>query len=282
MTPDSARCPVEAANEKMEPSRQIRVVPNKNENYLTEKEQVDYKEYRKTLLSYLLKVGKNPQKAQGYSPHSVYATGNRLARFDLWVWNKKEEYAVPPSLDEAAEYMGEVAYRDVSEATKGKIMEALLRYSKWLQHQYGQEEWSFDWSFQSGGGNAGPRDFLTSDERQQIRQAALHKGDGWKYTSIIWTALDAALRPVEVGRAKTSWVDIDNQLLRIPREESSKNEGNWRVSLTSRTTKALGKWLEERDYEDTDKLWLTQSGNKYEAKELSRLLKNICDEAGIS
>jgi len=39
-----------------------------------------------------------------------------------------------------------------------------------------------------------------------------------KFTSIIWTALDAALRPVEVGRAKTSWVDLDNEILYITRE----------------------------------------------------------------
>jgi integrase len=282
---NSKRCAVRIANEKMEPSRQISIVPKRNKNYLTEKELVDYQEYRKTFLYYLLKMGKNPKKAEGYSPYSVYATSNRLARFDYWTWKENDGYKTPPTEQEAQSYMEEVAFRDVTEGTKGKILEALLRYSKWLKHHYGQEPWEFEWNFSSSGSNSGPRDFLTKDERHKIRRAALHMGNGWKFTSIIWTALDAALRPVEVGRAKTSWVDIGNGILRIPREESSKNEGDWRVGLTDRTVSALEKWLEERAesarYDATDRLWLTRRSNRYGGRELSRLLRKLCDDADI-
>lgn len=279
------RCPVSRANEKMEPNRVITIVPQKNENYLTEKEVVDYREYRKTFLTYLLQMGKNPKKAQGYSPYSVYATSPRVARFDLWTWKQNGCYKTPPTAEDAEAYMEEVAYRDVTEGTKGKIQESLLRYSTWLQKKFDRPEWEFDWAFDSSGGNAGPRDFLSDEERHMIRQAALDFGEGWKFTSIIWAALDAGLRPVEVGRARTTWVDIENSLLRIPREESSKNEGNWLVSLTDRTTTALERWLDERSgseqYEDTNKLWLTRFGNPYGAQELGRVLRKLCDKANI-
>ncbi|WP_218780644.1 tyrosine-type recombinase/integrase [Halorarum halophilum] len=285
-----------------EPNRSIRIVPTPNEELLTEKEQLDYYEYRKSFLTWLLKFGKNPEMAKGYSPYTVYATGYRSAAFDRWVWDHNGGYKAPPTEEDATVFMDEVALSDDSDCMKGKKLEMLRRYSKWLSEQHGQDQWAFPWKFKSGGGNNQPRDFLSVDERRAIRQAALGLDgnpaygvedkdalavtDGsWKFTSIVWTSLDAALRPVEVGRAKVGWVDPDNGVLRIPIEESSKNDGNWTVSVTDRTATALKRWLEERAshprYEDTDALWLTRHGNRYGANELRRLLHGLCDRAGI-
>ena len=50
-----------------------------------------------------------------------------------------------------------------------------------------------------------------------------------------------------VGRAKTDWVDVENAALRIPEKESSKNVGNWTVSLTREAAEFLGRWLQERE-----------------------------------
>jgi integrase len=290
------RCPVEEAH------RNINLVPPKSQKRLSEKEQADYREYRDGFLGYLLNMGKNPDKAEGYSGHTVYVTSQRTARFDRWLWDKKGHYHVPPSEEEAQEYMREIALRDdITESTKGKNLEALKHYSKWLTNRRGHDPWEFRWSFRSGGGNSGPRDFLTKEERQEIRQAALRmdgnpaygeddeevssEDTSWKYTSLFWTALDAGLRPIEVGRARTSWVDTENSVLRIPREESSKNEGNWTVGIQERTSDALERWLEERAdksrYDGTDRLWLTRHGNPYGSKGLSRLLRSLCDDADI-
>jgi len=286
----------------MEPNRSITIVRKGQQEFLSDKAVVDYYEYRKSFLTYLLRIGKNPEKANGYSPYTVCNTANRTARFDTWVWENRGGYKTPPDEDDARAYMETVAFRDVTESTKGKILEALGRYSKWLQHKFSRDKWEFSWKFQSGGGNNAPRDFLSKTERQKIRQAALQKDgtpnygidgdlhkahpDSWKFTSLVWTSLDAGLRPVEVGNARVSWCDTENGLLRIPREDSSKNEGNWAVSLTNRTATALGRWIDEREdhprYTDTDRLWLTRRGNRYGSNELSRILKDLCDRAGIS
>ncbi|RDI72960.1 site-specific integrase [Halopelagius longus] len=286
----------------MEPSRNIVIVPESNADLLTEKEEIDYYEHRKAFLTFLLKFGKNPKKAKGYSPYTVYNTGYRAAAFDRWVWQEGGEYRFPPTEDDAAEYMKQVALSEVSDSTKGKKLEMLRRYSKWLSDQYGVADWEFQWEFKSGGGNSGPRDFLSIEERRKVRQAALSIDgnpaygvedkdalavtDGsWKFTSLVWTSLDTGLRPVEVGRATVDWVDVDNGVLRIPREESSKNEGNWTVSLTDRTATALDRWIDERSqhprYADTRSLWLTRHGNRYGANELRRLLHRLCERAGI-
>jgi integrase len=296
------RCPG-FDSDMMEPNRTITIVQKRQEEFLTDKQVVDYYEHRKKFLAYLLRMGKDPEKAKGYSPYTVDGTADRTARFDFWRWKNRGGYSLPPTQEDASAYMEEVAFWDVTEATKGKQMEALLRYSTWLQRKFNRDEWEFDWTFQSGGGNTGPRDFLTKEERQKIRQAALKKDgnptygvdeedlpdggrrDSWKYTSLVWVSLDAGLRPVEVGRAKTSWCDTDNGVLRIPREESSKNKGNWTVGLTDRTATALSRWLDERAehprYDDTDKLWLTRRGNRYGSNELRRIIQDLCDRADI-
>jgi integrase len=107
----------------------------------------------------------------------------------------------------------------------------------------------------------------------------------WRYTSLVWVSLDTGLRPDEVGKAKTSWVDVPNSVLRIPKDESSKNYGNWEVSLRNDTARALERWLHERrhypKYDDTEKLWLTNHGNPYNSRSLRRLLHRLCDRAGI-
>jgi len=285
----------------LEPNRTITIVRNDQAEFLSEKAVVDYYEYRKPFLAYLLRMGKKPEKAKGYSPYTVSNTANRTARFDLWVWNNRGGYKAPPDEADAQAYMEKVAFRDVSDSTKGKIQEALLRYSKWLQHKSDRNQWEFDWNFQSGGSNNGPRDFLTKPERRKIRRAALEKDgtpnygtdrdlseanpDSWKFTSLVWASLDGGLRPVEVGNARVGWCDTENAVLRIPREDSAKNEGNWTVGITTRTATALRRWINERAghprYSDTDRLWLTRQGNRYGSNELSRILKDLCDRAGI-
>jgi integrase len=107
----------------------------------------------------------------------------------------------------------------------------------------------------------------------------------WMYTSLVWASLDAGFRPAEVEKAKTSWVDVDNAVLRIPKDESTKNEDNWSVSIRADTAEALENWIHERShypkYDDTELLWLTDRGNPYGDRQLGRLIRTLCDRAGI-
>jgi len=102
----------------------------------------------------------------------------------------------------------------------------------------------------------------------------------------VWASLDGGLRPIEVGRVKTTWVDTDNAVLRIPADESAKNDENWAVSLREGTAEMLEKWIDERrlypKYDDTDALWLTRENNPYRSTALQYVIHKLCEEAGIS
>lgn len=299
-----------------------RLVPELNDAYLSAKQRVDYENHRRNFIEWLAVFGKDPDTVQGYAQDTVDRTARRCGKFDRWVWQQEDGYTFPTH-DHADEYLKLLAYEDHSGTHKTNTRASLLRYYNWRHHEYGEDRWEPDITF-SADNDIQPRDFLSMDERKKIRQAALDYGsipsyanldpeertrwkkhvatvlrkpleevtladwdrmNGWKYTSMVWTSLDAGLRPIEVGRAKTSWVDVDNQVLRIPAEESTKNTENWRVSVTDRTAEALDRWLEERRnydrYADTDALWLTREGNPYNSKTLRRLLHRLCKQAGI-
>ena len=121
--------------------------------------------------------------------------------------------------------------------------------------------------------------------KSEVSKSDWKRANSFKMPSMVWTSMDAGLRPIEVGRAKVSWIDVDNGVLRIPKEESSKNTDNWTVSLLDRTVYFLEQWLEERKnrerYRDSEKVWLTRRRNGYSSHSLNHLLDKLCETAGI-
>lgn len=140
-----------------------------------------------------------------------------------------------------------------------KAVKTLFKYFRHEKNR--EIEWDPAIQFTNGGSNTHQiRDFLTDDERRKIKQVVLEYGsiphyntvapeereqwkahlaqryekpkskitkqdwqraNGWKFPSIIYTSMDAGFRPIEVGRAKTTWLDLENGMLRIPKEDST-------------------------------------------------------------
>lgn len=300
------------------------VVPEPSVERLTDRKLVDYRDHRERFLKWCLTMGKNPEGVEGYSRHTVKNRAYRTGTFYRWVWEEEGTYTTQITHAHADDYTREMAYDGSSASHKANTQKALKMLFRWRAHELGEEEWDPDLSFNDNSSKSTPRDYLTHDERQKIREAALDYGsipsyntvtpeererwktylsqrfgkekeniglddweraNGWKIPSIVWTSLDAGLRPVEVERARTSWIDIDNAVLRIPREDSAKNEGDWVVGLQRRTAEILGRWLNQRmtydHYEGTDKLWLTREGNPYQTHSLKYILHRLCEIANI-
>jgi integrase len=196
---------------------------------------------------------------------------------------------------------------------------------KWRQHRRGADKWKPEIAFSRTNQSTTPRDYLTRRERTMIRDASLEYGsipsrsntfgeerdkwdrylaqhfekpkeevtpedweraNGWKIPSLVGASLDAGLRPIEVERARTTWVDVESGVLRIPKEESSKNSENWVVGLQDQTVEMMGRWLDQRatidKYDDTDALWLTRQSNPYQSASLRKILHRLSEIAGIS
>lgn len=123
-----------------------------------------------------------------------------------------------------------------------------------------------------------PKDDVTKADWTEVNRC-------WKWPSIILMGLDTALRPIEVKRAKMSWLKLSVPRIEIPKEDAAKNSETWEVPITERTARALRQWKRQRSalpkYDDTNKIWLTREGNPYSSGPLSRNLRRIMDEADI-
>jgi integrase len=96
---------------------------------------------------------------------------------------------------------------------------------------------------------------------------------------------DTGLRPIEVGRASGDWFDLENKLMVVPADESTKNRENWQCWLSQKSTNAVANWLKERSnypkYQGEDGMWLTRNGNQYKARALNKKLDKLIEVAGI-
>lgn len=299
------------------------VVTEPSEDYLNPRQLSDYRNHREDCLTWLLTFGKNPDSAEGYAFQTVKARAYRMDLFYRWVWQQEDGYTVNVTHDHADGWMRHLAQQDKSNVHKSNCQKAIKMLFKWHHYEHGGSKWDSEIIFTEK--STQPRDYLTQEERQAIREAALEYGsvptyenlspserdrwkaylaqrfekpksevtpedweraNGWKIPSVVWVSLDAGLRPIEVQRAVVTWVDVENGVLRIPKEESSKSNESWIVGLRDQTAEILQNWLMERrtypDYDDTEKIWLTRQYNPYDSASLRYVLHRLCDIAGIS
>jgi integrase len=300
------------------------VLTQDSEEFLNQRQLLDYRSEREECLRWLLTFGKKPDEAVGYAQGTVKPRSYRMDRFYRFVWQQERGYTVNLTHDHADTWMDHLAQRDVSQTHKQNCQKSLQMLYKWLHHERGLGEWDPEFRFSADSATK-PRDYLTKEERGAIRDAALEYGsvptyqnltpaerdrwkrylaqrfekptsevtpddwdraNGWKIPSLVWVSLDTGLRPIEVERAVVSWVDADNNVLRIPKEESSKNREHWVVGLRERTADILSKWCQQRRnypmYDDTETLWLTRQKNPYDSAALRTLLHRLCEVAGIN
>ena len=302
----------------------INVVTAKSRAFLNERQTIDYQTQREACLNWLLTYGKNPERFEGYALGTVKPRSARMDQFYRFVWDFEGRYTGNPTHDHADAWMRDLASTDSSTVHKDCCQKAVKMLLKWRHHEHGLEEWTPEITFYSRDSASNPRDYLSRKERTTIREAALEYGsapsysdltpeardrwrihlaqrfgipksdvtpadwdraNGWKIPSLVWVSMDAGLRPIEVERATTSWVDLENKLLRIPKAQSSKNRENWLVGLRSQTIEYIERWFAQRDsytmYDDTKTIWLTNHGNPYSSQSLRYLLHRLFEEASI-
>ncbi|QSG08543.1 site-specific integrase [Halapricum desulfuricans] len=245
--------------------RGISVVPEPSRERLGERELIDYGQHRTDLLRWAFDVGKNPDRAEGYAQQTVFGRAYRLDQFSRWVWDEYDGYTTNITHSYADDYTRYLVRRDGGDEDKSNHQKAIKMLFKWKAWNGTGETWNPDVTINSNSGTTNPADFFTIEERSQIRETLLsfdsvpnysscspeqrdrikqhlaqrfekpkrdvtpedfERANSWQLPSLFWTALDTGLRPIEVRRANVSWVDIDNNVLRIPKDESSKNSDN--------------------------------------------------------
>ncbi len=122
-------------------------------------------------------------------------------------------------------------------------------------------------------------------QKSEVTPEDFSRANSWKFPSIVSTCIDIGLRPIEVGKAKVSWVNTNANEIIIPAREATKNDSPWECKISNKTARALDTWLDERatyeKYQDSDNLWLTKHGNPYGSNSLNGLLDRLMEETDI-
>lgn len=300
----------------------ITLVPEESRRFCNQRQQIDYREHREPFIRWMLNLGKNPETAKGYAHATVRRRACDTDVFYRWVWKERYGgYTLGLDHDDADAYCRELALQDTSDAHRANVQKSLKCLFRWRDDT---DSWEPEITFSGNSSQRRPRDYLTREERKQIREASLEYGsvpsfytltpnererwknyiamrlrkpaddvtttdfkrvNGFKIPSLVCVGLDGGLRPAEIGRARTSWVDTDNALLRIPTEDAVKHRDNWDVPIHTRTARFLDQWMDGREmyerYNGSDRLWLTREGQPYSSRSLKYILRRLCDEAGI-
>jgi integrase len=108
-----------------------------------------------------------------------------------------------------------------------------------------------------------------------------------KIPSLVYVSCDVGFRPIEIERSRWGWFNLDERVMDIPKNESSKNRDYWRCYISDESARLMKMWKRESYGPDgpaaTDPVWLTREGNPYSAESLRRpVMQNLMDEAGIN
>lgn len=114
----------------------------------------------------------------------------------------------------------------------------------------------------------------------------LHADWSSKINALVTVAYDAGLTPVEIANAKIHWYKPDKNTFKIPTEFACKEREKEEVGLSNNAAEALSEWFRERrhleKYDGSAKVWLNREGGPYQSGSLCKLIRNLCEEAGIT
>lgn len=102
------------------------------EDRLSERRLLDYEEFKRDFVEWLLHVGKQPEKADGYARDTVEPTSSRIDLFYRWLWDREETYTTTATPKDASAYLDHLVYseKNYSNSHKSNTQKSLKRLFK--------------------------------------------------------------------------------------------------------------------------------------------------------
>lgn len=162
----------------------VRLVPDPSRDRLSSRQLTDYRAHRRRLIEWILTRGKDPDRGDGYAQTTADERAYRLDRFYRWVWDQEARYTTAITHEHADGWLRQRATGDTSQADKAAHLKSLKMLFRWRATVFGDEEWEPEMTFSTTTGSTNPKDFLTRDEREAVRDAALEYGSVPSYDGL--------------------------------------------------------------------------------------------------
>lgn len=120
----------------------IPLVTEPVEERLNQRQQLDYAEERRDLIQWLIKIGKNPDRGEGYSPNTVKPRSYRMDQFYRWVWNEEDGYTTNITTAHADDFTEEMKLSDDSNVHKNNTLKPLKLLYELRKHRRDGTEWA--------------------------------------------------------------------------------------------------------------------------------------------
>lgn len=109
----------------------IVLIPSPSEEYLNERQRVDYEHHRRDLIEWLSNFGKDPEALEGYAHDTARNYAAITDKFYRWVWDRRDGYSVQISHDEAEACPRELVKDDYSKSHLNNVLLALKALFRW-------------------------------------------------------------------------------------------------------------------------------------------------------
>lgn len=284
----------------------------------------DYRDFKESYVGWFINIGKNPNKGTGYAHKTTEQISMKTDQMFRYFWKVEGSYTTSVDSDDADQLMKSVERGDWGRANIVMFKKTVKRYFKWLKHEKDTDYTDWDCPVSVSEKTRTERDYFRPHEFDKLYNATLTHGsvknygectpeerdsfkavlaqrfemskddvgkdqfsraNSWKIPSLIATTLDVGFRPVEIGNAKVSWINLADKSIDIPAREATKSDNNWKCSISTKTARTLERWLDERraysKYDDSENIWLNRIGNPYTSSSLNYLLNKILNESEI-
>lgn len=293
-------------------------------SHMSTRHEASYRDWKREFVGWLTNKGKEPESHTGYADRTCEQVSHKTDQIMRFLWSHTDGYTTEITPEGADTLMAAVASNDNwGNSSVLMFRKTLKRYFKWKKYVKDiDHDWSCDirvsetertnrdyfrkeeftplYDATLRYGSVKPYGECSPEERDQfkavlaqrfelpkedITRPEFERANSWKIPSLLSVTLDMGLRPIEITRARTEWVNLDGGYFDIPATEATKSDENWDPSLSQTSIGALRRWIDERSayekYEDTDTLWLNKIGNPYNSQSLNRILRNLMDTAEI-
>ena len=126
------------AGPRRPPIKNTVVVLEPTEDRLNERQLVDYRDFRERLIKWVLHLGKEPKKADGYVKETTRRRSYRIDQFYRWIWEEEDGYTLKATPTHAEEYSKELAYSDYSNTHKAGFQKFIKTLFKFQRHEQGK------------------------------------------------------------------------------------------------------------------------------------------------